>query len=769
MPGWSWERIGGPAWVRGKVRILLCAAAGVLASGIPGPDVLLAQIGLQEVTALSFRGNREFPDEVLANAIITRETECRAWLLVPFCVGGADFAVDPYYFSPREFLRDQARVRLFYYQRGYREATVDTLLDRPSDHEVRIVFQIEEGDPVVVEELEFPGTEELPDSTVLEDLPLRVGDPLSGIALDAARDTLLMRLRNRGYAHAEVLRSYFIPRDSPYSAQVSFDLYPGTLARFGPMAVTGNVTVSETVVRRMLPFREGDLFSQDRRFAGQRNLYNLDIFSFADIQPDLGHQPDSIVPLSVMVAEGDVHRVRTGAGLSTADCLNGEARWASRNFLGGARRLQVTGRISNVLAPSLESSLCKDAGTGEFGRLNWLVSTEFTQPWLFSPRNSLSASVFGERQSIPGIFVRQALGGNLALTRSLGVSTPLTFSIRPQISRLDAAEIFFCSNYLVCAPRDIRILQGANWLSPVGVSLFRDRRNQALSPTRGYSALMDLEHAAGWTGSEFRYTRLIAEGTWYTQGRSRWVLAMRLRGGWVNPEGFTGLGGQGLGREIVHPDKRLYAGGSNSVRGFGQNRLGPKVLQVPDVTELLFADPNSAGASPLCSPESILDLSCDASALADQALQPRPTGGTSLLEGSLEVRFPVSGRRWEGAAFLDFGDVWGEGDRVDLGSVELTPGMGIRYFSPIGPIRVDLAYRFAEGERLQVVTSQIRPFEEGVDMERDLLTNPQDPNDTLLYVPSKELALLSSRVLWGELDPWSPRRFQIHLSIGQAF
>jgi outer membrane protein insertion porin family len=366
-----------------------------------GQEALVGQGTLEEVTTLRFRGNRRFPDEVLANAIITRETECRSFILLPFCWSGAEFSQDPYFLHSREFRRDQARIRLFYYQRGYREAVVDTVVIRPARREVEITFNIQEGEPVRLVELGFTGMAELADSSMVEDLPIGIGDPLNALALEASRDTLTARLRNRGFAHAEVLLNYSIRLESPLEVRVTFDLFPGPETRLGPVSVVGNITVSETVVRRMLPFREGDLFSEEEILAGQRNLYNLDIFRRANIVQDLTHLPDSIVPLLVQVSEGDAHRVRAGAGLSSADCVNTEARWVSRNFFGGARRLQITGRVSKLLAPFLEQTLCRDAGTKEYGELNWLLSADFTQPWLFSPRNALSASLFGERQSLP--------------------------------------------------------------------------------------------------------------------------------------------------------------------------------------------------------------------------------------------------------------------------------------------------------------------------------------------------------------------------------
>lgn len=731
-----------------------------LSGMVQGP--LSAQIGLQEVTRLRFQGNSQFPNEALANAIITRETECRSFLfqLIPFCPAGADFSLDPYFLNEREFRRDEARVRLFYYQRGFRETVVDTVLDRPSEDEVRITFQIQEGEPIRVGEVSFHWMEEFPDSSVLEDLPIRVGEPLSLVALDATRDSLEARFRNRGFAHAAVLRNYDLPRVTPYEAQVRFDLYPGPLTRFGLLTVDISATrgreptMSEAVVRRMLPFREGDIYRENLRFAGQRTLYNLDIFRFVEFVEDTLSAADSTLPLTIQVEEDDVHRVRTGGGLSNAECFNFEAMWNSLNFFGGARRLQVTGRVSNVLAGSLHGTkLCSEDLVDEFGEETGSISVDFTQPWLFSPRNSVSASLFAERQSVPPIFVREAVGMNLGVTRVLAVSTLLGFSFRPQFSSLSAAGVFFCSAYLICSPDEIKLLQEAKTLSPVGISFSQDRRNRALSPTRGYSAAVDLEYAGAWTGSDFRYTRIVSEGTWYTQSRSRWVFGTRLRGGWVSPGGFQGLGQNRASREIVHPGKRLFAGGSNSVRGYAQNRLGPRVLYLEDVRRLM-APEDALDDRELCAPSEVVDLSCDAGQLRDKEFFPSPTGGTRLLEGSLEVRFPLAGQLWEGATFLDFGQVWDEDLTPRLADVEFTPGMGVRYFSPIGPIRVDLGYRFGGGEELLVVTNKIE------------LT----PGGPEAFEVLDELVVLKNPVLWGDgLGPWDLRRFQLHFSIGQAF
>lgn len=729
-----------------------------------------AQEGQEPVTELRFEGNHHFPDRVLETAIVTRATTCRSPFLSPFCWAGFGFAVDPSYFNDREFRRDQARIRLFYYERGYREAVVDTVVRRPPGEGVRITFRIQEGEPILVTDVGFTSLEEMPDSSILENLPIREGRPLSLPALNDTRDTLEARLQNRGFAHGEVMLGYDISATTPHEAAVSFDLYPGPETYFGPITVEGESEVKETVVRRMLPFQEGDLYRQDLRFAGLRNLFNLEIFTYAEIIPDLAHVPDSIVPLLVNVQEGDVHRVRVGSGLSTAECINAEAQWTSRDFYGGARQLQLTGRVSNWLAPSLhDTPFCRDSGTGLYGGLNRLLSADFTQPWLFSPRNSLTGGLFWERQSVPRAFIRNTLGASLGLSRTLGSTTAMTLSFRPQYSKVEAVEIFFCSNYLICNPGDISTLQHSNWLSPLGLRVSRDRRNQVLNPTRGYSALLDMEYAAGWTGSQFPYSRFLADGTWYAQGDAGWVLATHLRGGVVVPGRFGGIAASTASDRIVHPDKRFYAGGSNSVRGFPQNELGPRVLHVKNVGALLAPriGPSGNALPPLCTQETISDRTCDVGELGADYLEVLPTGGTSLLEGSVEVRFPLAARLWEGAAFLDMGQVWGENDEVKLGDLQLTPGFGIRYFSPIGPIRVDLAYRFNRRESLNVVTAEVRPFDPATDDPGLMIKPPVGP--PLPYVRTDSLALLGPQYRWGEASLWSLGRLQLNLSIGQAF
>ncbi len=753
--------------MRAATLVALLALMVPSAGGSWGVGELMAQVSPVELSRVDFRGNFAFPRDSLSRAIFNRGTRCRSWLLWPFCKFGAGFSIDHRLLNGRELPGDILRLRSYYGSRGFKETRVDTVMVRPTENRVSLLFQIEEGRPVRVSTLSVLGLEGLEQLDLRADLPIREGDLLSTIDLDAARDSLIQRLQNRGYPRADVMRTSLVPADSPYEARVTFEVDAGPHAVFGPVTLVGNSELSDRVVRRMLPFREGQEYSRARRQEAQRNLYSIEMIQHVAIDEAVdpaGSLPDSVVPLQVTVTEGSVHRVRSGVGWSTSDCLNTEGRWTSRNFFGGARRLQIRARLSNLVSEQLHDGICYQSGVGDFGGLNWLVSADFSQPWIFNQRLALGASLFHERQSLQDVFVRQAVGLDLSLSRTVGPSTSLTFAYRPQLTQLEAAEVFFCTTFLVCTPEDISGLQDPNWLAPLAINLVRDRTNSLLNPSRGYQALLSVEHASNVTGSDFAYNRVFAGLTRYVEVRRGQIFAARIQAGWIGAGTFSLLGG---GADIIHPQKRFYSGGANSVRGFAQNQLGPRVLTVA-VDRVLFSVSETVG--PPCTPGQVMDLTCDANPLTDEAFRtPRPTGGRVVVEGGLEYRVPL-GPRVEAAVFADFGRVWAEEESGAPSSFEVSPGVGVRYLSPIGPIRVDLGYRFRGIEDLQVVTSQIRPFDPSRDDATDRIERSMGGEvETLDFVVLDELALLGPPVSFGPRDGFSLNRFQLHLSIGQAF
>jgi outer membrane protein assembly factor BamA len=209
--------------------------------------------------------------------------------------------------------------------------------------------------------------------------------------------------------------------------------------------------------------------------------------------------------------------------------------------------------------------------------------------------------------------------------------------------------------------------------------------------------------------------------------------------GWVNSIHSTGaaVGAEGAA-DLLHPRKRFYAGGARSVRGYGENQLGPRVLTIAG-ERLVAAD----SANPACSLATVTACDPNSAKLANRDFEPKPLGGNVVVEGSVELRFPV----WKdlsGAAFVDAGYVAQRlNARLPKSKAAITPGVGVRYLTRVGPVRVDLAMSPNKGEFLPVVTEQV------VNGEVRLVNVKEDRR----YAPAKGLL----------------NRLQLHLSIGEAF
>lgn len=741
----------------------VAAIAGllVLAAGWP-PARALAQNATgagPAVREVRFSGVRAFSPDSLRGAIVTQETTCRIPGILPPCWFG--LLHERQELDANALQADVRRLLLFYHRRGYRGASVEADTSAVDDG-VRVLFRIEEGRPVRVTELVVRDTANALAPDVRSRLPLAVGAPFNTVAHEAVRDTLRNRLHDSGYPHAQVLAGYFIPSDSPV-ARVRYTIVPGPRARFGDIEIVGANAVSPVVIRRMLSFEPGRIYRRNELLRSQRSLYGLGVFRHVEISGVVEPgAPDTLVPVRIQVNEGDIQRVRFGAGVNTLDAFNAEGRWATRNFLGGARRLEVSGRVANVLAKELHDlaiiGTIFEAADDPYGEIDGALSIDFTQPWFFDPRTSLNLGAFAERRSVPDVFVRTGQGGYLSVSRNIGRRTTLALGYRAERTELTAeGDLFFCVSYRACEANDIDVLGRPHWLAPVTLSFARDRSNSIFSPTDGYILRVDAEYGADGSGSDFAYSRMLAEASVYEDIASGWVLAGRVRSGLARlidvVEGRAGLG--------LHPQKRFFAGGPNSVRGYGYYRLGPKVLTVDAAGVLAEAD--TATGWPGCPPAEINAGTCDATALAaasPDSFEVRPVGGAVVLEASAELRFPLWRDRLGGAAFVDLGQVWSREQDVDPGDIVFTPGVGVRYFSPVGPIRVDIAYNPPRVEEPAVITTKV--------CGDAIPCGGTDPDDGRL-MNTNELVRLDRAVRWNPRRDSFFDRIRIHFSIGQAF
>ena len=176
----------------------------MLLAALAASTVLSAQDQERVVRGLSFDGNRAIDGLTLESVIATTKSSAWAsrWYLRWLGLG------EKRYFNEVEFRRDVVRLILFYRQSGYMNAVVDTSVLRTA-RDVYATFRIHEGEPVRVTRLDIMGLDSIFDVAKLKrDLPLQVGDPFNRFLMQASADTIVSRLRNRGYPYAEVLRNF---------------------------------------------------------------------------------------------------------------------------------------------------------------------------------------------------------------------------------------------------------------------------------------------------------------------------------------------------------------------------------------------------------------------------------------------------------------------------------------------------------------------------------------------------------------------------------
>jgi outer membrane protein insertion porin family len=705
--------------VRGPAAVAL---ALLLAAAVPAG----AQESPRVVRQLAFEGNSALRDEVLASGISTTNS---SWFARTFLFRWLGLG-EKRYFDEQEFKRDVVRLEVLYRRSGYPHAQADTVVRRTATN-VYITFRIREGDPIRVTRLGVDGLDSLPEAVrreTLVDLPLRTGDPFNRYIMQATADTVTRRLRDRGYPSARVFTSFETNRDAE-TAVVTFEVTPGGPAVIGPVRVTGTKRIEPQVVRNLLISRPGRRYSQDELFQSQRNLYSSDLFRFATVNVDSAefHPDADSVPLVVQVSEARRRRIRGGLGYGTDDCFRGSLGWTTRNFLGsGGRILDLTGRISKVGVGrpfdwGLDRSICRGSREDLVGsaKVNFNLGASIRRPAFLSPNNTIAVSLFTERRSEFKVYLRQETGTTVTLRRDTPKRRiPLALAYTLSYGRTEATPESFCASFNACTPDVVALLQQNRVLGTLTATGALPQVNNPLDPSRGSLASLDLTWSSRLLGSSSfqQFFRAVGDYSWYRPLTRGVVFSWRLRGGAIFAPTVDVATQSG---NFVPPEQRFYAGGPNDVRGFERNELGSVVYVVSQgevdsaATEMRSIDPNRVTVA--------------------------ATGGNTLAVGNVELRIPspVFSSRLRLAAFADAGGVWQRGSGIPA-VIRVTPGLGLRLGTPLGPARLDVAYN---------------PYK--------LQAGPLFQVDTLgglTPVPGQDSYVKARR-----------SRFTYHLAVGQAF
>lgn len=661
--------------------------------------------GDKEVMDLRFEGNHAFSGDELSLRVNTTES---SWARRKLRIFGARRCLDS-----NELPRDVYRLRVLYHNAGFYDAQVDTTVTPLGPNAVRVTFRINEGKPIIIDSLGVEGLDSVPvRGRVLAGLWSAPGRRFDQGRLQADMDTIVARLQNNGYPLASIIRNYDLRRDS-LLVRVTLTAIPGPRARFGHIAIADSAVdakhhreIDDRSIDRLLGFRSGDLYKNDAIVDAQRNLYQTGAFRHVEIgwdttgrattttagspAADLLTGGDTTIDLQVRVLEDYMRQLNTEAGWATLDCGRVRAQLVDKNFFGDARRLEFTGQLTKIgfgyplsadlVRNSICHSLTNDA-PGLSDTLNYYVGATLRQPTLFGPNASPVLTLYRERRSEYKAYLRNTLiGGDASLSRNLGrQTTPIRLGYTLEYGKTSAEPAVLCALFQRCTEELRNEITGEpKRYAVASAAITRSRVDNALAPTRGSVARVELRGSDRFIGSDRsqRFAKGVADGAFYMSGGWGNVLAVRVRGGVI-------FGGTRIGDTLSPPppQERLYAGGASSVRGFQQNELGSLIYITNGYDTVSTSGATYYVANP---------------ATTGKVLRTVPTGGTSMFIVNFEyrVRDPFFPDLLQYTFFEDGGNVWERGKANLYGQTTLlwTPGMGVRVFSPLGPIQVNVGY-----------------------------------------------------------------------------
>jgi outer membrane protein insertion porin family len=447
---------------------------------------------------------------------------------------------------------------------------------------------------------------------------------------------LTAQYQNRGYAFVTISHVPQKPEGTTRIMGLTYLVQKGNPSYIANIEVAGNETTADKVLRREMKIAEGDLFNIDKIDRSKALIYRLGYFEEVDIT----FKPSEASPLALKGVPGrnDVDFVDLVITVKERD----------------TGQFQIGAGFSSMESYLLQASIQKENFLGRGHRLGIsallsairkMFTLSFAEPRLLDSPVGLSIELYDMEYDYP-VFTRKSIGGVLRL----GVrfhdfwSTSLTYTAEKMETELGGREGF--------SGMQLERLQASGWLTSLTLGLAFDTRNNVLMPTKGTYNYASIEWATPYLGGETDFYRITAFSRFYIP--LFWQLVLRLNAtiGYIGSTSDKG----------VPIFERYYVGGIQTVRGFENLSLSPTI-------------PAAASKDP-------------ASDLIDF-----PLGGNKQLIFNVELEIPIyKPMNITGVVFFDAGNAFAENENLSLVDLRLAAGFGIRWWSPMGPLRFEWGF-----------------------------------------------------------------------------
>jgi outer membrane protein insertion porin family/translocation and assembly module TamA len=486
------------------------------------------------VHRVDIEGTHDLKDkEIRSTLLLSPPSRWRFWKKRPMACG--------------EDLSDDAdRIIQLYKSNGYyhSQVTYDVQISKgsgASPASAHVTYHIEEGMPVTVdsilidfEDLEIPVSVE----NLLGAIPLKPGMRFEEKAYRKSKQTIQKQFGGNGYPLAEITGKALI-YPSTKKADITFSVDPGQLCFFGSTTVVGDGPfVSEKVLQRSRTYLSGEVYDTAKVEKSQRNLYNLDVFKAAVIQPDLPDPETGQVSLNLELKPKKKQSIKLGVGYGNEDGIRLRAGWTYRNPFRRAGRLTFEAKQTDLLRKA---------------------STGYSLPYFWDSRSALDTEV-GTLQEFLDSYESLELFTTMRITRTMKYHLKLTTAYILEYSELTDLN-------LTDPQEQAAYREDHSFLtSSIFLEINRNTADNELNPKKGSNITGFVEIASSLIGSDLTYVKPSLEFKQYIDLPLGIVLAGRVR--------FETIFDHEDAKEIpVY--KRLFLGGANTVRGYAYQKLGP--------------------------------------------------------------------------------------------------------------------------------------------------------------------------------------------------